>query len=1373
MTEQVYATVNDLPVIANEGDVAIIEADGSIYKFLNGLGNPTYSWLLSNDVSDNFSVKANILNSLDSFHISFWNFTSNVSGDDYFNINLKNQRSSITASNQILTMSDNTVAVKPISPFSENYPSSIRFNANSYIQSDSTFDGYDSVFKSFTVEGWYRNRKSSFSNTENTEAICNVDGNLTIKNKSVTLNGRDWSFTNNSNSNFTLNTWENFAYTYDGYDVNYFKDGVLETGTFDDKAEYSHGQLLPSSFQLDRDAGFQAKVYFASTSANNVLFQMGSGSERTILHIDNGILKLECHGLTASASNFPNDDDYHVVSWDYKVDIKRIRLFIDGVLKASAIGSPWIANYWGNKEIEGISDFGLVETSSVVMQDVVQGNEQRYYGGAEYGSYWQYTTPTNMTEVIDGNLFISDKVNYGPAYCVIGPSGTPVGNRHVMNPNSNDIYYFEISWERPSVYFYYDFARIKLHLMHAAWDGTNPPLTVNGYYGPYKSHIYEYNFFNSYGTGKLRYYYDANFDNSTTGYFSGGQGTNVTVRQSQIYSVFLDFANQRIIIFLDGSHYATEKFNLDRLNGRLPSGGGVVLAVQDVYKIDRQQRTRWNYNFIINGSGTGVSGAYPNQYSSYDLRRPEAKAKISFNSNDWFYDPSELHINYVQNKAAGTHSGGYNQYPLSETSLSTISSPHMYARSDNHISWMKDSSAVGNDSAYPHDLRYFPQCFNEMSGKILTIGADAVNQNPNNETGLSYAQAYVNETGGTIRTVNASTLLTYGNNLINYIQGSPSLVDGDAIYLEPGTYNCNQPSNYSTDGIHANKSVLICGSSTKDVIINFYSNRNRYFGLIFGSSTDEKAQLAFLTLNRAGTSVYNAGRYDSIFYNSIKGKAYKVIFDFANRSFSLMHNTNNTKKADLILEKCYFKDYSNYNLMTRGYAPVLKLIDNIFSGKFLNTGISSTTSHILIGDNKSYMTNYSDSSDFISGSLLDGHMKNFMIRSGVKFDSTFTPSTDLNYYDSLENNILVESFIGYKNLLRMSNDGVVYKKEVSIGSSDNSLKNTWVFNEINYDGTALTINKNGVNVHTFTDLFDSHSLDSCEVTWGLHDSYNVSLDTYVTISPQKDDLIHEILLDDNTRTYSSVPVEVREADSIDTHFSFSARARSVTSDSIVDVAGSITSTQAGPYASGSRAWFPQGSVKLGFDSISTRIIYDYLGRPIDSGLFVSYSDSIMLSDMIGDPYDLTVEFTMYDDVGDAIRWNVDNYQPERRIRVGYDSLNGGKFLIRQFRDSALDKDRLASVTFNAELINKISDSLPLFRLDVAGDYLSPAASPHTLTYHYLGVDAGDQVSPYHLQRMNTKTADSDTIDSDYIFIGDSGTSPSTSILYDNLGDLPS
>lgn len=1374
MTEQVYPTINDLPVIAEEGDIAIVEADGSVYHFLNGLGDPTYSWLLNNEVSNKFSLKDNIIDTFDSFHISFWNFAGDVSGDDYFNINLNRQDSSINVTNnQVLTMSDDVVAVKPISPLTENYPSSLRYNANSYLQFDSSFDDYDSVFKNFTIDGWYRNRKTGFLNVNNSEAICTIDGSLSVKNRGVSLHGRDWTFDSFADLNFKNNTWEHFAYTYDGYDINYFKDGKIETGTFDNNAEYSHGILSTSALDITRDAGFQAKVYFESGStSDHVLFQIGSGSERTILHIESGILKLECHGLEAISPDYPVDDAFHVVSWDYKVDSKRIRLFIDGKLKATALGSPWVSNFWGNKEVEGIADFGTVEQASVKIQNVVQGNERHYYGGSYYR---YYDTPMDMTEVSNGNLLISDKLNYGPAYCVLGAAGSAVGNRHIMDPNSNDLYYFEMSWNLPaSPYGWFDYANLELRLMHAGWDGNNPALTVSGVYSweKVRSHIYEYNVWGSYNTGSLRKIHRNEYDNTTYGYFAGGSNTTINVAGSKIYSIFLDFANQRVIKFLNGTHYSTEKFNLHHLAGRTPDGGGVILAFQDVTRIDNNTRRYWwSYNRVVVGEGTGPAGALAPRFTPYDTRRPEAKAKITFNSNEWFYDPAELHIQYVQAKASGVALPGRNEYPNLETNLLTLSSPHMYARSDNHNDWMKEASAsVGSDSAYPNDLRYFPQCFNEFNGKILTVGADTVIQNDNNETGLSYAQQYVTQTGGTIRTVNATVLAGYSNNLRNYIDTVP--VNGDAIYLEAGTYECSQPSAFSTEGIHGKKSILICGSDTRQVKINFNSTVSSFYGLIFATTTNENAQLAFLTLNRTSNRISTAQNANTVFMQAIGGKAYKVTFDFNNRSFTLLYDAAAKKTSSLVLEKCHFKNYSTYYIMTRGYAPTLTLIDNTFEDQFTNVGISTTTSHRLIGNNKSFMNLYKDSSERIFGSLLDGHMKNFMIRSGVQHQNSLTPPDSVGYYSGLQNDILIESFIGYRDLLRVSNDGVIYKKGVKIGTSDSTLKNQWVFNEFNYDGSNFTIRKNGTLSNTFVDLFDSHSLDSCEINWGFHDSYNISQDNYLVVPPQRGDLIHEILVDNNVRTYSSIPREVRIRDSDDLHFPFSAVTFTPISDSVVDVVGSLTATQAGPYASGSRAWFQQGSVNPGFDSISRGLIYNYNNAVIDSGLFVSYGDSLMSSDMIGAPYDITVDFSMTDDAGAAIRWNVNSVQTEKRVRIGYDSLDGGKFLLRQHRDSSLNKDRIAEVIFEAELINKVGDSLPLFRLDGDGLYLTPAVGPHTVTYHYLGVDVGDQASPYHLQRMLVKSADNSINDSDYIFITDSGLATSVVELYDSLGELP-
>lgn len=1360
MTEQVYPNVTDLPIIANEGDVAVIEADGSVYHFLNGLGDPNYSWVLSNNASNKITVKENIVNTLDSFHVSFWNFTTLLNGKNYFTINLKNQDSSISDDTQTLILNEqDIVSVKPISPLSENYPSSIRFNGNSIIKSDSAFDNYDSTFKSFTVEGWYKNEKSGFSNIYSTEALTSIGKNFLIDNNNVIVHGRKYSFDSHSDINFKLGNWEHFAYTYDGYDVKNFKDGKQELGVFDNSYEYSHGPLSTSDFHLEDDAGFQAKVFFESTSSNNVLFQIGAGTQKTILHIDAGVLKLDCHGLVASTSSFPSDDDYHVVSWDYKISTKRIRLFIDGDLKASAVGSPWIANYWGNKEVDGIADFGYVETASVVMQDVVQGYETSYY--TNRGAY--YTAPMNMTVVEDGNILVTDKINYGPAFFSIGPSGTSVGNRHVMDPTSNNIYYFEMYFDGVGGNAgWYDQTALSFRLMHSGWDGTNPALYDRDYYWyqPHRSHIYEY-WANQYYNGSLRYRYRPEYDNATTGYFVGGtQSAISTVNGANIFSVFIDFANDRIIILKNKTHFGTFKANLNLLN-YTPDGGGLILAVQEHTRFTSRY-LRWYYTY-----GQPINGQYP-PLGPYDTRSPQPYSKMVFNSKDWFYNPAELHNQYVLDRAAGVNSGGRFEWPYSQTGLTTIASPHMYARSDNHIDWMKEASApAGSDSAYPNDLRYFPQCFEEMGGKILSVGADRVNHNEENETGLSYAQAYVASTGGTLRTVNAAVLSGFFDDLRNYID-NPIVLDGDAIYLEPGTYECSLPTEISR-GVHHLKNVLICGSDTRQVTINYNSNINRYYGNIFSSSNNQ-AQLAFLTLNRTSNIIYDGYYTNCIFYKGTGGKAYKVVFDFNNRSFSLYNDAEGRKNGSLIIEKCHFKNYSKHTALTYGYPPKLKLKNNTFEKQFKNVGIDADTSHVEIGINKSYMTNYDTTSEYIYGTFINGHMKNFMIQSGVQRNTNFTPPTDPTYYDNISNDILIRSEIGYRNLLRLGNDGIIYKKEKKIGSIDSSRKSTWVFNELNYDGNNFTISKNSTIAYTFNDLFDSHSIDSCEINWATHDSFDVSQDKYISIAPDNGDLIHEILIDNNVRTSIAPPSETQIADSIDPHFSISAVGFGVASDTTVDVLGSFVSAQSGPYAAGSRSWYKLGVITPGYDSISRNFLYDLNGNVFDSALIASYPDSIIQSDLVGNPLDLTIDFIMRDDIGNSIKWNVDNFQVDRRIRVGYDSLNGGKFIIRQYNDSSFDKDRLASVTFTPELINKVSDSLPLFRLDADGLYLTPAVSSHTLTYHYLATDPGPQSSPFHLQRMRVDLADSTISDSDYIFIGDSGTN--TDLLYNSLGELP-
>jgi hypothetical protein len=409
-----------LPVGPNLTDRAFVISENKAYTFVDLSSFLSYSYSFNGAGS----LVADSLGDLDSnnFSLEFWSYTFSNTGRSYFTFDSKEKIVKVTEVARSLGFdSQGNIPILSIAPY-PNY-SSLYFDGVDNCITSSNITSVD-ILQPYTFEFWGRN----VDRTNDFEILTLGDGAdtiVSIRKDRIVVNG----------SPFTLNTsihgydsWEHHAITYDGYDHRYFRNGteIQKTGT--SKYNISLGSsIASSSFSLVSDAAFQIKTVIPTSPTDGTIFSAGTSTLGTKLAIEGGgnILSLTCKDLTASTSSIPKDSNDHVISWDYQIDPKRIRLFIDGTLVSSQQGTgQFSSGNWADQASKEFDEF------QVNINDIQKIPYYPYYGSG--------TVTSVFYRMENNNLYINPSVNY--FYTPLTINGP---NSSVINPNGNKLYYFE------------------------------------------------------------------------------------------------------------------------------------------------------------------------------------------------------------------------------------------------------------------------------------------------------------------------------------------------------------------------------------------------------------------------------------------------------------------------------------------------------------------------------------------------------------------------------------------------------------------------------------------------------------------------------------------------------------------------------------------------------------------------------------------------------------------------------------------------------------------------------------------------------------------------------------------------------------------
>jgi len=929
-----------------------------------------------------------------------------------------------------------------------------------------------------------------------------------------------------------------------------------------------------------------------------------------------------------------------------------------------------------------------------------------------HSSAANYETLRDATTITpSGNLRMNTTRNDYYSYFVL--TGSPK-----IVSNLNTIYYFESKWVGPerqasSSTDAYPYSNMGIHLVDAGWDGYETTTKDT----PYTANSWKGTYLTN---SSLRPSSSSGIYKTPLMYTLSGYNNH---RYNGIYSYYLDTRNNIIVVIKNGSSVIRNFSNAFGSFGYPIDGSGFRLAFQN-WNLDRYH------------------------VKPYD---PDNNIEIVFNKNDWQFDPLELYR---------AHAG---------TIGITIPADGAFLESPNFQNWPKPGST------YQHKLRYYPKKVEKFETKPITVGSGEKDLNPENETGLSYANSYIANTGGSIITHSDSDLTTL-------ITGS-TISDGDVLLLNPGTYSVTSipdptygASGNGTYNLWGGKSFLICGntSNPNDVEINYTPTTTQRDKPIFGRTQKSIAGLSFLKFKRKYISgvITNYAQAISNFSNGFT--CYKTIFDFDNTKFAFSYD-NQYRPGNKVFNKCLFTNYNGEVYPDyRGIYSTIKLTDCAFSDQY---DASSSFGHTKKGLIEKYVKNNNSGSNFsITKDNFNGYMKNFHLRSLQAYDSSFsvTDSTQKSaIYSSnvngLNTELLIQSTSESPTILDVDtkgnllhNNNLVYEGSIS--------KQDWVYHRLKLNNNNLEYYNDNSLVHTINNFLVSYkSISDMDIFIGNRKVFNELTSTFIDEPVEGNTLIKDFRLADSIGT--SIPTSDHNRNSSDRVFT--ANSQAVPSNTDVNIIGSgISSINFAPIEGLNKNWFtigvgiPDTVSAIKSTSVVTHVpkiggSYDIIESLYDSDL--SLFDS-------GNDYKILLDFVNIDDSNQPIKWKYNIIQPRTRISVGYDSTETS-FLIKKFRNAELLNyydsagNYQASISFYPEKVNNNDSYDPVF-FNLAGSEDKKSINSIELMFDKFGADIMAN-SQFDLRLVTINRLDSIS-ETPYTF----DTELSSFAIYDSLGALP-
>ena len=1314
MTLAIYNNLDSLPspVNANEGDIAFVKETGETKQFLDLSTLSSFSY--SFDGNSYLNVDSTSINHLsnninDNFSISFFSYSvDSPSNSSLLSFYLDSNVSTIVDGSAVpasLNLSDSIGAFTftPLETLNnpEANAASIYFpGVNSSITSSAnqSLVNFTQEFLPYTIESWTKTLQTPLGS----QTVTDIPGCLRWTNDGIITN--DVKFKFQTPGNFTYDTWEHNALSYDGYDHKYFLNGTEIPMSMDANYEFSNGSLYLNQFETDKSATFQAKVFFPSTPVDATLFSLGNTGNQTSITLSNAsttpTLTLAKDGLSVSTTSVPTDSDYHVVSWIYDNDAGSIKLLLDNSVVGTDTSGSSFTNWADQGSAEYISEY------PISAGDITYQPYHYHSSAANHEVLQDATTITSS-----GNIRMNTTRNNRWSYFVITGGD-------LITTAQNKIYYFESKWIGNPIPTTratdpYPYTNSGVFIVDAGWDGlptspNNTEYTIESWQGEYlrNSNLRPSASNNGIYLSPLLY--------STNGYGRHDNG--------KIYSYFIDTRNNKLICFRDG-RYILRHMALAFGGGSAPvAGSGFKIAIQN-----------WNND----------------RYNTkpYD---PNANVEFVFNKNDWAFDPMDIYRTYSSNLSI------------------TIPEDGAFLSSSNFQNWPQETNS------WPYKLRYYPKKVEKLETKSITLGTGEKQLNTENETGTSYANAYIANTGGSI--------VSHSDSDLTSLISSASISSGDALLLDSGTYSLNaiQDPTYGNSGngtfnLFGGKSILICGktSNPNDVIINYTPTNNHRDKPLFGRTQSPNSGISFVRFKRkfVGGGITNYIMAISNFSNGFT--CHKTIFDFDNKKFSFSYD-NSYKPGKKIFNECIFTNYDGEVFPDYRGDPSSIVINNCtFTDDYdENNSFRHTKKGLIEKDVKISNTNLS-----LTKKNFKGYMKNFHVRSITAYDSDFTINDSTQRSPIFSSNtqgvnteLLVKSTGESPTILEVTTSGNLLHNNNRVYSGSIG-KQDWTYHRIKIDNNNLEYYNDSSLLHTINNfLVPEKTVSDMEVLIGNKKVFQSSTGSFIDDPVEQDTIIKDFRLADSIGT--SIPNANHTRVSEDRVLT--ADNSTVPSNTDVNVIGSgITATNFSPVAGQNKNWFTisKEPVNISLNSQQNIVNFNDKGPGPDYDVIENTYDSNLTLFDSGNDYRIQILLQNTDDSNQPIEWNYKAIQFRKRVDIGYDSTNTN-YLIKKHRNAGIldhydsQGDYEAFISFYPQKVNSNDSSEPLFFSEPGSSIKAPISSINILC-DKIGVNI-DQSSPFDYNIATLSELDSLATEVGYTFDSEF----TDFAIYDSLGALP-
>jgi len=1314
MTLAIYNNLDSLPapINANIDDIAFVRETGETKQFLDLSTLSSYSYSFDgfsylNVDSTNISHLSNNVN--DDFSISFFSYSvDSPSGSSLLSFYLDSNVSSIVDGSTFpvpLTISD-SIAAYTFTPLEtlnnpEANAASIHFPGhNSSITSAAgqSLVNFAQEFIPYTIEAW----TNTIQNPVGNQTITDIPGCLRWSNEGIIFNDVNFKFT--TPNNFSNDTWEHNALSYDGWDHKYFHNGIEKDIVMDNNYIHQAGSLYLNNFETNKDATFQAKVFFPSTPVNADLFSLGKTGNQTTLSMVNApthpALTLTKDNLSVSTTAIPSDSDYHVVSWIYDNTAGTIKLFIDNVF----VGVDSAAS--------GFTDWADQGTNEYISEYPISSGDityQPYHYNISAANHETLQDATTITP--SGNIRMNTSLNNRWSYFVITGGD-------LIDTTQNKIYYFESKWiggrTQGSSTDPYPNTDAGVSIVDAGWDGlpTSPNDTEYTYETNWRGeYIRNSNIRPTSSNGGI---YLAPVLNKTQWY--GGH------TDGRIYSYFIDTRNNKIVVFQDGRHVRRNLSSAFTGFSAPVAGGGFKIAIQN-----------WGED-------------------RYNLKPYDASANVEFvfNKDDWAFDPMEIY------RANASYLG------------ITIPEDGAFLSSSSFQNWPQETNN------WPYALRYYPKKMEKLENKSITVGTGERQLNIENETGTSYANSYIANTGGSIITHSDSDLTTL-------ISGS-SISDGDALLLDSGTYSLSsiQDPTYGNSGNgtynpFGGKSFLICGktSNPNDVVINYTPTSSQRDRPIFGLSQSQNSGISFVKFKRnsIGGSMQN---YAIAIANHSNGfTCHKTIFDFDNEKFSFNYD-NRYKPSSKIFNECVFTNYDGAVLADyRGQQNTVVLNRSLFTDDYdEGNSFGHTKTGLIEKDIKMSSTDFS-----VTKKNFKGYMKNFHVRSIAAYDSNFTINDSTQRSPIFSSNavganteLLIKSTGESPTILEVTTKGDLLHNNNRIynGSID---KQDWTYHRLKFDNNNVEYyNDNTISATISNFLPTNKTVSNMEVLIGNKKIFQTSSGTFIDDPVEANTIIKDFRLADSIGTNVPTADHVRVSEDR----VFTANDVAIPTNNDVNVIGTgIVSNNFSPVEGQNKNWFTTSKEPVAVTQSSQQSIVNFNDRGVgdDYNIIENIYDSALTLFDSGNDYRIRIALQNTDDSNQPIKWKYEAIQHRKRVDIGYDSTETD-YLVKKHKnanilnhyDSQGEYD--AVISFSPQKVNSSDSSKPLFFSSPGSEEKSTISSIEVICDKAGVKILGASVFDYNI--ISLSELDSTATESQYTFDSD----VSDFAIYDSIGALP-